>query len=79
MRNFYIFSIVGAPIYITSNITLSSSLYILSIFVICRVFNDRHSERLEVISSCFDFHFSNNPLGHKESDMTERLNSTELN
>jgi len=78
MRNFRIFSIVAAPIYIPNNIELSPSLYILSNIVICRVFNDRHSERLEVISNCFDLHFSNNPWGLKELDMTEWLNWTEL-
>ena len=51
-----LFSIVAAPIYIP---TLFSTTYPAS--MVCRLFDDGHSDLCEVISHCsFDLHFSNN-------------------
>ena len=54
-----LFSIVAAPTYIPTNSSLFSSSS--PVFVICRLFNDGHSDWCEVVPHCrFDLHFSNN-------------------
>ena len=56
------FSIVFAPIYVPTN---SVGRFVFSTpspaFVICRLFNDSHSDWCEVVPHCSsDLHFSNN-------------------
>ena len=54
-----LFSIVTTPIYIPTNSVLENPF--LPILVICRLSDDSHFDRCEVISHCgFDLHFSDN-------------------
>ena len=57
-----LFSILAAPIHIPTNSAWGFPFPpILAIFVICRLFDDSHSDSCEVIAHCgFDLHFSNN-------------------
>ena len=57
-----LFSIVPVPIYIPiNNVGRFPFLHIVSSLIICRLFNDGHSDRCEVVSHCtFDLHFFNN-------------------
>ena len=58
--NSILFSTVAAPIYIFTNSTQGFPfLTSLPIFVVCRFFDDGHSDPCEVIPHCsFDLHFS---------------------
>ena len=58
------FSIMAVSIYISTNCARGFP-FLLSIFspafIVCRFFDDGHSDRYEVIPHCsFDLHFSNN-------------------
>ena len=56
-----LFSTVVVPIYILiSNEEGFPFLYILSSICFCWLVNDGHSNWCEVVTYCFDFHFSNN-------------------
>ena len=57
-----LFFIVATPIYIATN-SVEGSLFstVSPAFIICRLFDDGHSDQHEVIRYCsFDLHFSNN-------------------
>ena len=55
-----LFSIVAVPIYIPTNSAEDSLFFTFSpATVICRLIDDSHFDRCEVISHCFDLHFSN--------------------
>ena len=56
-----LFSIVAVSIYIPSNSAKGSLFSTHSpAFIVCRFFDDGHSDRCEMISHCtFDLHFSN--------------------
>ena len=61
-RNSILFSIVTAPVYIPTNSVWGFPfLHTLSSIIICRLFDDDHSDWYKVIPHCdFDSHFSNN-------------------
>ena len=61
--NSILFSIVSAPVYIPTNgVEISAPC---PAFVICRPFNDSHSDWCEVVPHCsFDLHFSNSDVEH---------------
>ena len=63
---FILFSIMAIPINIPTN---SGGVFPFPTsspaFVICRLFNDGHSDQYEVVFRCgFDLHFSNNDVEH---------------
>ena len=57
-----LFSIAAAPNYIPTNSVGGFPFFTPSpAFLICRLFDDGHSDQSEVIPQCsFDLHFSNN-------------------
>ena len=54
---FILFYLVAAPIYISTNsVGAFPFLHTISRIVICRLFNEGHSDQCEVVLHCFDLH-----------------------